>query len=255
MEPAFTSRNPLDSLHGALPRLRGRLGACRALPSPAAAHSRQRRFERSSPRRGARISPAFKAMRPESTSNHAVKRGVIRGKRKTPILQYSNTPLGRIRGRGRFCAGAWREQNRAAQLRRWIGAGAGRKIFYANLLVNALDPGRARCLADIADGEGCDSAARAGEVGSSRAVTCCKAARGLTVLGLARCLASRTTDRGDAIPPSALDPAAAGQPPAHFHRNPPGGGQLAVFLPPRRITPYVSIQICSSLVPVRLAPP
>jgi hypothetical protein len=111
------------------------------------------------PRRGARISPAFKAMRPESTSNHAVKRGVIRGKRKTPILQYSNTPLGRIRGRGRFCAGAWREQNQAAQLRRWIGAGAGRKIFYANLLVNALDPGRARCLADIADGEGCDSAA------------------------------------------------------------------------------------------------
>ena len=51
------------------------------------------------------------------------------------------------------------------------------------------------------------------------------------------------------------DPAAAGQPPAHFHRNPPGRGQLAVFLPPRRITPYVSIQICSSLVPVRLAPP
>jgi len=33
----------------------------------------------------------------------------------------------------------WREQNQAAQLRRWIGAGAGRKIFYANLLVNALD--------------------------------------------------------------------------------------------------------------------
>jgi hypothetical protein len=26
------------------------------------------------------------------------------------------------------------------------------------------------------------------------------------------------------------DPAAAGQPPAHFHRNPPGRGQLAVFL-------------------------
>src|SRR6516164_6543825 len=25
------------------------------------------------------------------------------------------------------------------------------------------------------------------------------------------------------------DPAAAGQPPAHFHRNPPGRGQLAVF--------------------------
>jgi hypothetical protein len=26
------------------------------------------------------------------------------------------------------------------------------------------------------------------------------------------------------------DPAAAGQPPAHFHRNPPGRGWLAVFL-------------------------
>jgi hypothetical protein len=26
-----------------------------------------------------------------------------------------------------------------------------------------------------------------------------------------------------------IDPAAAGQPPAHFHRNPPGRGQLAVF--------------------------
>ena len=25
------------------------------------------------------------------------------------------------------------------------------------------------------------------------------------------------------------DPATAGQPPAHFHRNPPGRGQLAVF--------------------------
>ena len=49
-------------------------------------------------------------------------------------------------------------------------------------------------------------------------------------------------------------PAAAG-PAAHFDRNPPGRGQLAVFLPPRRITPYVSIQIGSFLVPVRLAPP
>jgi hypothetical protein len=27
----------------------------------------------------------------------------------------------------------------------------------------------------------------------------------------------------------AAGPAAAGQPPAHFHRNPPGRGQLAVF--------------------------
>jgi hypothetical protein len=51
------------------------------------------------------------------------------------------------------------------------------------------------------------------------------------------------------------DPAAAGQPPAHFHRNPTGHSQLAVFLPPRRITPYGSIQICSSRGRVRLAPP
>src|SRR5215469_4843294 len=34
------------------------------------------------------------------------------------------------------------------------------------------------------------------------------------------------------------DPAGAGQPPAHFHRNPPGRGQLAVFPPPRRILTY-----------------
>jgi hypothetical protein len=36
----------------------------------------------------------------------------------------------------------WREQNHAAQLRRWLGTGSGRKIFYANLLVNALDLNR-----------------------------------------------------------------------------------------------------------------
>jgi hypothetical protein len=33
----------------------------------------------------------------------------------------------------------WREQNHTAQLHRWLGVGARRKIFYANLLVNALD--------------------------------------------------------------------------------------------------------------------
>jgi hypothetical protein len=32
----------------------------------------------------------------------------------------------------------------------------------------------------------------------------------------------------------------ARQPPAHFQRNPPGRGQLAVFPPPRRIDPYES---------------
>src|SRR5580693_946804 len=32
----------------------------------------------------------------------------------------------------------------------------------------------------------------------------------------------------------------ATRPPAHFQRNPPGRGQLAVFPPPRRIGPYGS---------------
>jgi hypothetical protein len=44
------------------------------------------------------------------------------------------------------------------------------------------------------------------------------------------------------------DPAAAGQPPAHFHRNPLGRGQLAVFPPPRRIDPYDS-DMGASLAP------
>ena len=42
-------------------------------------------------------------------------------------------------------------------------------------------------------------------------------------------------------------------PPAHFHRNPPGRGQLAVFS--ALLAPYVSIQIGSSLLPVRLGTP
>ena len=36
----------------------------------------------------------------------------------------------------------WRERGGQAQLRRWIGSGATRKIRYAKLLVNALDLGR-----------------------------------------------------------------------------------------------------------------
>ncbi|HEX6565064.1 MAG TPA: hypothetical protein VF020_12310, partial [Chthoniobacterales bacterium] len=36
------------------------------------------------------------------------------------------------------------------------------------------------------------------------------------------------------------DPAGAGKQPAHFQRNPPGRGQLAVFPPPRRIDPCES---------------
>lgn len=36
----------------------------------------------------------------------------------------------------------WRERNHSAQLRRWLGVGARRKIFYADLLVNALDLNR-----------------------------------------------------------------------------------------------------------------
>jgi len=43
------------------------------------------------------------------------------------------------------------------------------------------------------------------------------------------------------------DPAATGQPPAHFHRNPPGRGQLAIFL--ALLAPFVSTQMCSSLAP------
>src|ERR1700748_2086751 len=40
----------------------------------------------------------------------------------------------------------------------------------------------------------------------------------------------------------------ATQPPAHFHRNPLGRGQLAVFPPPRRIDPYDS-EMGASLAP------
>jgi predicted ATP-dependent endonuclease of OLD family len=38
---------------------------------------------------------------------------------------------------------AWRDQNVEAQLRRFMGSGATRKIRYARLLVDALDPARA----------------------------------------------------------------------------------------------------------------
>jgi hypothetical protein len=34
---------------------------------------------------------------------------------------------------------AWREQDGAAQLRRWLGTTSRRKIYYAGLLVDALD--------------------------------------------------------------------------------------------------------------------
>src|SRR5580700_9475850 len=43
----------------------------------------------------------------------------------------------------------------------------------------------------------------------------------------------------------------ATQPPAHFHRNPPGRGQLAVFPPPRRIDPYDS-DMGASLAPRKI---
>jgi hypothetical protein len=37
---------------------------------------------------------------------------------------------------------AWRGRPREEQLRRWLGSGGGRKIRYARLLVDALEPGR-----------------------------------------------------------------------------------------------------------------
>jgi hypothetical protein len=40
---------------------------------------------------------------------------------------------------------------------------------------------------------------------------------------------SRTGTKGAYLNRYVTDPAAAGQPPAHFQRNPPGGAQLAVF--------------------------
>src|ERR1700750_2379448 len=62
-------------------------------------------------------------------------------------------------------------------------------------------------------------------------------------------LSSRRTNQGRYKRQTGAGPSRqATQPPAHFHRNPLGRGQLAVFPPPRRIDPYDS-EMGASLAP------